>query len=197
MQFVYTIPKKQFIVTVVKDNSFTTTAIVLKRTNVGETDRIINLLTQEYGKFTVVAKGVRKMKSTKRAFLEPGNIIKAFCIKTKSLPLLTQASLIQDCSEMQQNLAAFRSLNQLLEIFEKLFVEIELEPEIFNAILLLRKQVVAGKAPAKFVRDTLSEIIVQMGFQHPEESKYKTISDYVAALSDSKMRSYEFLQVKV
>ena len=180
-----------------RNNSFSTTAIVLKRVNVGETDRIINLLTQEFGKITVVAKGVRKMKSTKRAFLEPGNIVKAFCIQTKSLPLLTQATLIQDCSEMEQNLAAYRSLTQLLEIFEKLFVEIELEPEIFNSVLLLRKQVISGKAPAKFVREILSNIIVQMGFQHPEESKYNTISDYISALSDSKMRSFEYLQIKV
>lgn len=180
-----------------KDKSFSTTAIVLKRVNVGETDRIINLLTQEYGKFTVVAKGVRKMKSSKRAYLEPGNIIKAFCINTKSLPLLTQASLIQDCSAMQQNLASFRSLSQFLEILEKLFVEIELEPEIYNAVLLLRKRIIAGKAPATFVRETLSNIIVQMGFQHPKDSKYKNISDYISALSDSKMRSYDYLQVKI
>jgi len=181
----------------VKDKSFSTTAIVLKRVNVGETDRIINLLTQEYGKFTVVAKGVRKMKSTKRAFLEPGNIIKAYCINTKSLPLLTQASLIEDCSQMQQSLAAFRSLNQMLEIFEKLFVEMELELEIFNEIILLRKRIITGKAPSSYVRDTLSKIIVNMGFQHPKDSKYKNISDYISALSDSKMKSYQYLQVKI
>lgn len=179
-----------------KNNSYSTTAIVLKRINFGETDRIINLLTQEFGKFTVVAKGVRKMKSTKRASLEPGNIVKAFCIETKGLPILTQASLIEDCSAMQHNLSAYRSLTQLLEIFEKLFVEVELEPEIFNAVILLRKQVVAGKAPAKFVREVLSKIIVRMGFQHPSESKYNNISDYISALSDSKMKSFDFLQVK-
>jgi DNA repair protein RecO (recombination protein O) len=180
----------------VKNKSYTVAAIVLKRINVGETDRIVNLLTQEFGKITVVAKGVRKMKSSKRAFLEPGNIIKAFCLETKSLPLLTQATLIEDCSIMKQNLSSYRSLTQLLEIFEKLFVEVELEPEIFHYAILLRRQVVAGKAPAKFVREILSKIIVQLGFQHPDESKYKNISDYIAALSDSKMKSFEFLQVK-
>lgn len=180
-----------------KHNSFSTTAIVLKRVNVGETDRIINLLTQEFGKITVVAKGVRKMKSSKRAYLEPGNIVNAFCIETKSLPILTQATLIHDCSSMKQNLASYRSLNQLLEIFEKLFVESELEPEVFSLVMLLRKKVVSGKAPAKFVREVLSNIIVQLGFQHPQESKYNNVSDYISALSDSKMKSFEYLQVKV
>lgn len=179
-----------------KSKYFSVIGIVLKRVNVGETDRIINILTQEFGKITVVAKGVRKMSSSKRAYLEPGNIIKAFCIETKSLPILTQASLIQDCSAMRQNLSTYRSLTQLLEIFEKLFVEMELETETFHYALLLRKQIVAGKAPASFVREILGNIIVQLGFQHPNESKYTTISDYISALSDSKMKSYEYLQVK-
>lgn len=191
----YELKKTHYICTV-KSKSFSIVGIVLKRISVGETDRIINILTQEHGKITVVAKGVRKMKSSKRAYLEPGNIIKAFCVETKALPLLTQATLIEDCSKMQQNLSAYRSLTQLLEIFEKLFVEMELETETFHYALLLRKQVVAGKAPATFVRDILGKIIVQLGFQHPDESKYNTISDYISALSDSKMKSFEYLHVK-
>ena len=48
-----------------KTRTFSTKGIVLKRVNVGETERSINLLTQEYGKMTCVAKGVRKIKSSK------------------------------------------------------------------------------------------------------------------------------------
>ena len=178
-----------------KNKTFSIKGIVLKRVNVGETDRIINLLTQENGKMTCVAKGVRKIKSSKRAFLEPGNVIDAFLVKTKSLTLLTQAKLIDDCSKMKQTLGAFRQLSQMLEIFEKLFVEQELEQEIFFKALLLRKKITTSTASAKFVRDTLSEIITDLGFQHPKESKYLTISDYVSALSDRKMKSFDYLNV--
>lgn len=44
-------------------NSLQTTAIVLARTDFGEADRIITLLTPEYGKLRLLAKGVRKVKS--------------------------------------------------------------------------------------------------------------------------------------
>lgn len=40
-----------------------TKAIVLRRTNYGEADRIINFLTPEYGKLSVMAKSVRREKS--------------------------------------------------------------------------------------------------------------------------------------
>ena len=40
-----------------------TDAIVLRRTNYGEADRIITLLTRDYGKIRVMARGVRKSSS--------------------------------------------------------------------------------------------------------------------------------------
>lgn len=40
-----------------------TPAIILKRTDYGEADRIITLLTPEYGKIVLLARGVRKVKS--------------------------------------------------------------------------------------------------------------------------------------
>ena len=42
---------------------FVTTAIVLRRTNYSEADRILTLLTPEQGKIRLLAKGVRKIKS--------------------------------------------------------------------------------------------------------------------------------------
>ncbi len=40
-----------------------TTAIVLSRTDYGEADRILTVLTPEYGKLRLLAKGVRRVKS--------------------------------------------------------------------------------------------------------------------------------------
>ncbi len=40
-----------------------TTGIILSRTDYGEADRIITLLTPDHGKLTLMAKGVRKIKS--------------------------------------------------------------------------------------------------------------------------------------
>ena len=40
-----------------------TTAIILSRTDYGEADRILTLLTPEYGKLRLLAKGVRRIKS--------------------------------------------------------------------------------------------------------------------------------------
>jgi DNA repair protein RecO len=50
--------------------TFRTEAIILRRTNYGEADRILNVLTPEHGKLSAIAKGVRKAKSKLAGGLE-------------------------------------------------------------------------------------------------------------------------------
>lgn len=176
------------------NKTFTTTGIVLRRTNVGETDRIMNLLTQEYGKISCVAKGVRKISSTKRAFLEPGNIVTAFLVSTKSLPLLTQAKLHEDCSTMPQTLPKLRQLTQLLEFYETLFVEEELEAEIFTLILELRSMILKTKTPQTFSQK-LAKLITLLGYQDPEQTPYANLTEYISVLAEKPMKSFEYLKI--
>lgn len=49
---------------------FRTKAIMLRRTNYGEADRVLNLLTPDRGKLSAIAKGVRKPKSKLAGGLE-------------------------------------------------------------------------------------------------------------------------------
>lgn len=50
--------------------TYSTPALVLKRTNFGEADRLVTLLTEKYGRVTAIARGVRKPLSKLRGFLE-------------------------------------------------------------------------------------------------------------------------------
>jgi DNA repair protein RecO (recombination protein O) len=50
--------------------TFRTEAIILRRTNYGEADRILNLLTPERGKISAIAKGVRRARSKLAGGLE-------------------------------------------------------------------------------------------------------------------------------
>lgn len=179
-----------------KSRTFNCQAVVLKRSSVGETDRVVTLLSQEFGKFAVIAKGVRKLSSSKRAYLEPGNHINAYCVATSSMPLLTQASLISDTAEVRTSLSKMRHLHQLLEIFDQLFVENELEPELFSLILNTRESVLAANPVVSKIRSQLEQLILILGFQDPQDTKFLSISEYISSLTDRKMHSFEFLTVK-
>ena len=176
--------------------TFTAVGLVLKRVKVGETDVIVTLLTQERGKLVCRAKGVRTLKSTKRSALQPGNVVRFHWIETKSMPLLTQALMEEDCAVMESTLVRMRQISQLLELCERLFIENELESKIFSQILDLRQRIVHNHLGSSDVRTTFRSIITQLGYQDPQDSKYETIGDYIGALSDKPMRSYNFLSVK-
>ncbi|MBP7821189.1 DNA repair protein RecO, partial [Candidatus Saccharibacteria bacterium] len=52
-------------------NTIVDKAVVLRRTNYGEADRIVSFLTENNGKITCLAKGVRKQKSKMAGGIEP------------------------------------------------------------------------------------------------------------------------------
>lgn len=173
--------------------SFSTEAVVLKRTNVGETDRVVTLLTRDRGKLVCIAKGARSLTSSKRALLEPGTVIKAFLISTKSLPLMTQAVLLEDCLPIHDQLSKIRQLLQVLEMVDALFVEEQGDTFLFDQIIEIRREIVSAAPTSGHILTQLEQLIEELGYQPFSETNYTTIGEYVAALSDKPMRSWEFL----
>lgn len=178
-----------------RSKTFSTEGIVLKRFNTGETDRIVTLLTRDHGKLVCVAKGARKLKSAKRAHLESGNRVKVFLVKTKGLPLLTQTELIEDTSEARGSLAKIRRLTQILEVFDRLFMEEDTDQPAYLMALKLQRYVMED-AKFSFIQEELNKLLQHSGFQDFNLTNHKSILDYVAELSEKKMKSFEFLRVE-
>lgn len=70
--------------------SFRDSAIVLRSQNLGETDRIVILLTREHGVVHAVAKGVRKPSSSFGGRLEPFMLVDFAASAGKNLATVTQ-----------------------------------------------------------------------------------------------------------
>ena len=64
-------------------------AIVLHTTRLGEADRIITMLTRDYGKVRAVAKGIRKTTSRFGARLEPLNLVDVQLHEGRNLDTVT------------------------------------------------------------------------------------------------------------
>lgn len=172
-----------------------TPALVLKRSNFGETDRIVTLFSEKFGKISVVAKGSRKLHSSRRGHLEPGNFIDAYIIHTKSLPILTQTRLINELPQIKATLQGMKKLFQILEIVDILSVEEE-QLDNYQFIHQLLHQLDSQPSLYTHVKQKLEEFIASQGFQHPNETKYATISEYIAQVADRPLRSYQYLTVK-
>lgn len=83
-----------------------TEGIILKRKNIGESDRILTVFTQKFGKIQIKAPGVRKITSKRSAHIEPFNL--AFLTLYKSshsqMPIVTEAQNIENFSLLKKNL---------------------------------------------------------------------------------------------
>lgn len=56
-------------------NSYQTNAIVLKREDIFESDRLYHLYTEDFGKIRTIAGGVRKINAKLTGHLEPFNLV--------------------------------------------------------------------------------------------------------------------------
>jgi DNA repair protein RecO (recombination protein O) len=74
---------------------YKTVGIVLRRMNLGEADRIITVLTRDYGKVRAVAKGVRRIKSRMAGHLEPFGTVELMFAVGRNLDIVTSARLMR------------------------------------------------------------------------------------------------------
>ncbi len=80
------------------------TAIVLKRREMGEADRLLTVFARDRGKVTLLAKGVRRQASRKAGHLEPFTCTDLLVAKGKSLDLVTQAETITAHRRLREDL---------------------------------------------------------------------------------------------
>lgn len=177
-----------------RPRSLTTLAIVLNRRNYGEADRILTLLTADQGKLSVIAKGSRKLSSTKRAFLEPGNLIRCQLVATKGMAILSQAQVESEYALAKQTLPRLRQLSQVLEIVDRMFVEGEEDSLLFNEVITILELLNQTNNQAGKIKTRLSYILSELGYQTIGTSG--SLLQLVEEASDKPMRSWQFLAVK-
>lgn len=99
-------------------------AIVLRRVNYGERDRVVTMLTKQNGKITVFAKGVRSQKSKLSAGIELFSVSEVGFIDGKSeMKTLTGARLIMHFDaivhDIEKTRRAFDALKHVAKIVEE------------------------------------------------------------------------------
>jgi DNA repair protein RecO (recombination protein O) len=98
---------------------YSTQAIVLRRTDYGEADRIVTLLTPESGKLRVLAKGARKITSRKAGHIELFTRTRLLIAKGRSFDLITQAELIEPYRALREDVTRGALAHYLCELAEQ------------------------------------------------------------------------------
>lgn len=111
-----------------------TRALVLRRTNYGESDRILNLLTPE-GKIAAVARGVRKEKSRLAGSIELFSIADVVIHQGKSkFATLTSAKMSQFFGNILSDLPALELAALMMKKVERATEQVS-SPEYFSLLV--------------------------------------------------------------
>jgi len=103
--------------------SYRTQAIVLSHIEYGEADRILKLFTYEKGKITVIAKGVRKIRSRKAGHLEPFMLVNLFLAKGRNLDVVTQAETVDGFLDLRDDLQRVAFAAYVVEVLDRFTYE--------------------------------------------------------------------------
>ncbi len=87
-----------------RERSFRTPAIILRRFDLGEADRLLTLLTPRHGKLEVVAKGARKLTSTKTGHVELFTRADMLIHRGRELGIAVQAEMVAPYLPLRDNL---------------------------------------------------------------------------------------------
>lgn len=142
-----------------------TDALVLRKRSLMDKDIMLTLFTKDYGKMTVVAKGVKKLTSRRSAHTQTGNLVSLELYTKSDRYYLQDTNIISAFSQIKIDHEKVNYLYQMLFIIDRLLPEQQTEPEIYN--IAVRFLIYSSKsqkiAPEKFA-GYLHDIIRVLGY---------------------------------
>ncbi len=162
--------------------AYQTKAIVLKRENIFEADRLYHLYTEDFGKVKAIAGGVRKINAKLTGHLEPFNLVWVELMTKKGGDLFITTALSE--ISLLENNASPNLISLFVKMSDfalKMLRGQEKDKAMWNFILnsfLAAKKIKTGGAD-KFLNDYKSGFIKIMGFgDNLEEAEYY-LSDFL------------------
>ena len=143
---------------------YSSEGIILARRNYSEADRILVIFSKNYGKLSLIAKGVRKLNSRKRGHLEIFSHIKFAAAKGKNLDVLTEAEIIDSFAKVRQDLRKIAVAYYLMEVVGRVTHEDEKNDILYSYILKNLRMLKTELSLLKLRKDFISQTLTILGF---------------------------------
>ena len=110
---------------------YKTHGIVLKKSDLSDTDRLLTVYTQKLGKILVRAKGIGKKESKLKSMIEPFNVCEFTLAKSKTIDVLAGGYPIKEFIVLRQNLESLALAIYFAELVDKLIAAPERDDKIW------------------------------------------------------------------
>lgn len=119
--------------------SFRDEVIVIKSKDYKEADKLLTLYGQNTGKFTVIAKGIRKIESKNRGNMQTLSISKISFYKAEGIPILMETDLIYSPDYAECDI---KNIERVLFLVDKFMGEEQGNEKVYKSLeSVIRKNV--------------------------------------------------------
>jgi DNA repair protein RecO (recombination protein O) len=140
-------------------------AVVLRKVDYGEADRILTLLTRERGKVAAIAKSVRKSKSRMAGQLDVFAHGKMLLAEGKSMDVVTQFQRITENSALGAELKRAAVASVVVEVADKVMEERHAAPEMFVLVVDALAHLSDREVPPVMeLADFLTRVLAELGY---------------------------------
>lgn len=144
--------------------SYSSEGIILGRASYSEADRIISLFSKDYGKITLLAKGVRKLQSRKRGHIEVFNRVKFSATKGKGLDILTEAEEIESYRKIRSSLKKVSLAYYFTEIIARTAHDGEANRSVYDLLCRYLIGMENQRQLKKYRLTFLTELLILLGY---------------------------------
>lgn len=144
---------------------YRTEAVVLRRMDLGEADRILTFFTPDRGKLRAVANGVRRPGSRKAGHLEPFMRTRLLLAKGRQLDVVTQAESVESFPAVTADLERLGAAAYLVELIDRFGVEELGSDAMYDLLLAALRQLNSGEPLQPLTRYYEFRLLDQVGFR--------------------------------
>ncbi|OGH18845.1 MAG: DNA repair protein RecO [Candidatus Levybacteria bacterium RIFCSPHIGHO2_12_FULL_38_12] len=148
--------------------TFTTEAIVIKRKNYNEADRILTVFAKKHGKLSIKASGVRKITSRRSAHIELLNHTLLTVYKNNGMPVLTEAQSLNTYSDIKRSLSRIGYAYHLCELVDSLCPENQENEYVYALLLDMLDKLSKEEYVSLLVKKFEIELLTALGFYSPQ-----------------------------
>lgn len=163
-------------------------AVVISRYNHGEGDRLLKLFSYDYGKITLLAKGVRKTNSKKRGSIEVFSKLKFSAYKKSGIGVLTETYLSNAYLDLRKSVKKVALSYFLLEVIDKLTQSEETNVEVYDLLVRTLTDIQNRHDLKNIKNEFSSEILVILGFW-PKGKKLDNPEYVIQSVIDKRLSS--------
>ncbi len=138
-------------------------AIVIRRHNLGEADRIVTLVTRDHGKLGAVAKGARKPRSRFAGRLELFTHLRALLAVGRSLDVVSQVEVVEAFAPVREDLTRMGYASLVAEVADRATAERQTAPDLF-ALLREALRLIRDDDPERTGLWFLARVLVITGY---------------------------------